>query len=84
MSDKLKFIGKVTHACKGNFKVKLTRSGDRHNNQPIEVENQREIPCNPKGKLREQRIEILVGDEVEVEVSPHGTDRGVIVYRLRK
>jgi translation initiation factor IF-1 len=35
------------------------------------------------GKMRKFRINLLVGDKVKVEFSPHDLTRGRITYRLR-
>jgi translation initiation factor IF-1 len=35
------------------------------------------------GKMRKQRIRVLVGDKVKVEFSPHDLTRGRITFRLR-
>jgi translation initiation factor IF-1 len=35
------------------------------------------------GKMRRYRIRIVVGDQVQVELSPYDLTRGRIVYRAR-
>lgn len=40
-----------------------------------------EIIAHLAGKLRINRIKIIPGDKVTVEMSPHGEQRGRIVYR---
>jgi translation initiation factor IF-1 len=35
------------------------------------------------GRLRQNNIRILLGDEVEVEMSPYDLSRGRIVYRTK-
>ena len=35
------------------------------------------------GKLRQNNIRILLGDEVEVEMSPYDLTRGRVVYRTK-
>ena len=35
------------------------------------------------GKMRKNRIRILVGDRVSVEMSPYGLTRGRITYRYK-
>ena len=42
-----------------------------------------EIIAHLAGKLRINRIKIIPGDKVTVEMSPHGEQRGRIVYRER-
>lgn len=66
---KLKIKGVVIETLQGgNFKVKL--------------ENNVEIMANVSGKIRVNRIQILKGDTVEVELSPYDLTRGRIVYRI--
>lgn len=36
------------------------------------------------GKMRKNFIKILLGDEVDIEVSPYDLFRGRIIYRYRK
>lgn len=36
------------------------------------------------GKMRKNYIKIMIGDVVDIEVSPYGLDRGRIIYRHRK
>jgi translation initiation factor IF-1 len=40
-----------------------------------------EILCHLAGKLRMNKIRILVGDKVRVEISPYDSKKGRIVYR---
>lgn len=42
------------------------------------------IHCKPAGKLRKHNIFIVVGDYVEVELSPYDMNRGRISYRFRE
>jgi translation initiation factor IF-1 len=35
------------------------------------------------GKMKRDRIRMLLGDRVRIEVSPYDLDRGRIVYRLK-
>lgn len=66
---KLKIRGVVVETLQGgNFKVKL--------------ENNVEIMANVSGKIRVNRIQILKGDTVEVELSPYDLTRGRIIYRI--
>lgn len=45
-------------------------------------ENQENIIAHLGGKMRINRIRVIPGDTVLVEMSPHGTSRGRIVRRL--
>ena len=47
----------------------------------VELENGHEIMCHVSGKIRTNRIRILPGDRVEVEMSPYDLSKGRIVYR---
>lgn len=71
--DVLVFEGVVAHSCKGNFIV-LSKTN----------EGERKINATPSGKLRQNQIEVLVGDKVTVECSPHDPTRGRVIFRLNK
>lgn len=45
-------------------------------------EGTREVIARRSGKLNTNRIKIVAGDRVRVEVSPYDVTRGRIVYRL--
>lgn len=47
----------------------------------IQLENTHHITATLGGKLRKHNIRILLGDTVEVEISPYDLTRGRIVYR---
>lgn len=49
----------------------------------IKLENGSEVLAHLAGKLRINRIKILLGDKVLVEMSPYDEKRGRIVYRLK-
>lgn len=72
-SEKLKFVGVVTHGCRSDFKVEVTTA-----KEPLVID------ARPKGKLRMNDITILVGDKVEVECDATDPKRGQIVSRFRK
>ncbi len=40
------------------------------------------VLCYLAGKMRKNRIRILLGDRVEIDVSEYDTTRGRIIYRL--
>ena len=44
-------------------------------------ESDREILARLAGKMRLNRIRVLIGDRVKVEMSPYDKNRGRIVYR---
>ena len=47
----------------------------------VELENRHKILATVSGRLRQNNIRILLGDSVEVEMSPYDLNRGRIVYR---
>jgi translation initiation factor IF-1 len=47
----------------------------------IKLENDHTITATLGGKLRQNNIRILLGDAVEVEMSPYDLNRGRVVYR---
>jgi translation initiation factor IF-1 len=69
--EKITVEGTVIEALPGTqFKVKL--------------DNDHEILAYPSGKMRKYYIRILLGDRVQVEISPYDLERGRIVYRYKK
>lgn len=67
--DIVKIEGIIIEGCKGNFKAK--------------TKDNKEIVCTPAGKLRQNQINILIGDKVIIEVSGYDLTRGRIVHRLK-
>ena len=66
--DLLEFKGKVTELLpNAMFRVKL--------------ENDHEILAHTAGKLRKNRIRVLTGDQVMVEVTPYDLTKGRIIFR---
>ncbi len=62
--------GTVTHnLSNGKFRVKL--------------ENGVQVIAHLSGKIRLNRIKIVIGDKVTVELSPYDLTKGRIVYRQR-
>jgi translation initiation factor IF-1 len=49
----------------------------------IVLENDHKIMATIGGKLRQNNIRILLGDSVEVEMSPYDMGRGRVVYRTK-
>jgi len=61
-------LGQVTHnLSNGKFRIKL--------------ENGVQVIGHLSGKIRQNRIKILVGDTVTIELSPYDLTKGRIVYR---
>jgi translation initiation factor IF-1 len=69
-SDKIEVEGVVVDAMpNAMFKVKL--------------ENGHEVLAHISGKIRMNYITILMGDRVQLELSPYDLTRGRITYRYR-
>jgi len=49
----------------------------------VRLENNHIILATLGGRLRQNNIRILLGDSVEVEMSPYDLNRGRIVYRTK-
>ena len=47
----------------------------------VKLENAHIITAHTAGKLRKNRIRVLQGDTVKVNVSPYDLTRGIIVFR---
>ena len=66
--DLLEFNGKVTELLpNAMFRVKL--------------ENNHEVLAHTAGRLRKNRIRVLTGDQVKVEVTPYDLTKGRIIFR---
>ena len=50
----------------------------------VELENGHEVLAYLSGKMRKYYIRILLGDRVQVEMSPYDLTRGRITYRYKK
>ena len=46
----------------------------------VKLENDHEVLAHTSGKLRKNRIRVLVGDKVDVEMTPYDLTKGIIVY----
>ena len=67
--DKIEFKGKVTELQpNAMFRVKL--------------ENDHEVLAHTAGKLRKNRIRVLAGDQVLVEMTPYDLTKGRITFRF--
>jgi len=68
--DKVEFEGEVIEALpNAMFRVKL--------------ENDHEIVAHTAGKMRKNRIRVLMGDKVLVEITPYDLTKGRITYRFK-
>ena len=67
--DFLEFKGKVTELLpNAMFRVRL--------------ENDHEVLAHTAGKLRKNRIRVLTGDNVLVEITPYDLTKGRIIFRF--
>ena len=49
----------------------------------VRLENDHEILGHTAGKMRKNRIRVLVGDEVHVEMTPYDLTKGRITFRFK-
>lgn len=75
MSEHLELEGDIVDSSKGIFKVKLDTL-DPEGNPTV-------IVCSIAGKLRQNKIQLLVGDRVKIKVSPYDLTRGFVYQRLK-
>ena len=47
----------------------------------VKLENDHEILAHSSGKMRKNRIRVLAGDQVTVEMTPYDLTKGRITYR---
>ena len=47
----------------------------------VKLDNNHEVLAHTSGKLRKNRIRVLVGDKVDVEMTQYDLTKGRIVYR---
>ena len=48
----------------------------------VELENGHVVVCYTSGRLRKNRIRLVLGDRVRVEVTPYDLTKGRVTYRL--
>lgn len=73
MSDQhLELDGVVTDMCRGSFKVRVEIGGES-----------RIVDAKLSGKMRMNKINILIEDMVRLKVSVYDTTNGFIVRRLK-
>lgn len=49
----------------------------------VKLENGHEILAYSSGKMRKHRIRVLVGDKVNVEMTPYDLTKGRITFRFK-
>ena len=68
--DKVEFEGEVIEALpNAMFRVKL--------------DNEHTILAHTSGKMRKNRIRVLAGDRVNVEMTPYDLSKGRITFRFK-
>ncbi len=69
--ETLEFPGVVTELLpNATFRVRLD-------------ENDHELIAHTAGKMRKNRIRVLAGDRVQVEMTPYDLTKGRIIYRFK-
>ena len=48
----------------------------------IELENGHIVVCYTSGRLRKNRIRLVLGDRVRIEMTPYDMTKGRVTYRL--
>jgi len=67
--DRIGMTGMVVESNTGLFRVQIEGT-------------EQIVTCQPAGKIRQHKINIVVGDRVKVEMSPYDLTRGRIMFRL--
>lgn len=49
----------------------------------VQLENDHQILAHTSGRMRKNRIRVLTGDKVTVEMTPYDLSRGRITYRFK-
>jgi len=47
----------------------------------VELENSHVVVCYTSGRLRQNRIRLVLGDTVKIEMTPYDMSKGRITYR---
>lgn len=69
-SDLLELEGSIIEVLPGQmYKVRLDNF-------------EKEIVCYTGGKMKKNKIRLVMGDRVQVEMSPYDLDKGRITYRI--
>jgi translation initiation factor IF-1 len=69
--DNIELDGVVLdEAAGGHFRVKI-------------VESDREVLAKLSGKMRHNKIKVVIGDKVRVAFSPYDSSMGLIVFRTK-
>jgi len=69
-SDLLELEGEILEVLPGQmYKVKLD-------------DFKKEIVCYTGGKMKKNKIRLVMGDRVQIEMSPYDLEKGRITYRM--
>lgn len=49
----------------------------------VKLENEHEIIAHTSGRMRKNRIRVLAGDKVTVEMTPYDLTKGRIIFRYK-
>ena len=49
----------------------------------VKLENNHEVLAHTSGRIRKNRIRVLVGDKVDVEMTPYDLTKGRITFRWK-
>jgi translation initiation factor IF-1 len=49
----------------------------------VKLENEHEVLAHTSGKMRKNRIRVLAGDKVMVEMTPYDLTKGRITFRFK-
>ena len=49
----------------------------------VKLDNDHEVLAHTSGKMRKNRIRVLTGDKVMIEMTPYDLTKGRITYRFR-
>jgi translation initiation factor IF-1 len=49
----------------------------------VRLENEHEVTAHTAGKIRKNRIRVLAGDKVLIEMTPYDLSKGRIIYRFK-
>lgn len=49
----------------------------------VKLDNDHEVLAHTSGKMRKNRIRVLVGDRVNVEMTPYDLSKGRITFRFK-
>ncbi|MCX7356006.1 MAG: translation initiation factor IF-1 [Alphaproteobacteria bacterium] len=49
----------------------------------VKLENNHEILAHTSGKMRKNRIRVLAGDKVNIEITPYDLTKGRITFRFK-